>query len=316
MISFAFCTYNRSDRLEALVNAMRQQHCAEPFEILVINNNSSDDTLAVLERLAAEPGVPLRYVTESTQGIVPARNRALTEAMDSDILIFMDDDELPHPGLVSAAHHAIAVEGAQCAGGAVEVCFTPGQRPSWLEDDLLGFLARVNHGPKAFWIENEQTPVWTANVAYDMRVFRDDPTLRFDKRYDRIGNVIGGGSDAIMFRTMLERKFKIRYRPDMVVDHFVETWRLSRRYFLKLHYLAGIRTARHDDRAFAKTIYGIPYFAFINILRLNIKLATNVLAGGQGYMRKAMNVTHAAGLIVGYHRRETAPSSLDGGAQK
>ena len=82
MISFAFCTYNRSDRLEALVAAMRAQQCAEPFEILVINNNSSDDTLAVLERLAAQPGVPLRYVTESTQGIVPARNRGLAEAMN------------------------------------------------------------------------------------------------------------------------------------------------------------------------------------------------------------------------------------------
>lgn len=316
MISFAFCTYNRADRLDALVAAMRAQQADVPFEILVVNNNSSDDTLAVLEKLAAQPGAPLRYVTESTQGIVPARNRALAEAMDSDILIFMDDDELPHPGLVAAAHHAIAVEGAQCAGGRVEVSFAPGQRPHWLEDDLLGFLAEVNHGPDAFWIKDDTTPVWTANVAYDMRIFRDDPTLRFDKRYDRIGNVIGGGSDAIMFRTMLERKFRLRYRPDMVVDHFVETWRLKRSYFLKLHYLAGIRTARHDERAFARTLFGVPVFAFVNLVKLTGRLAANALRGGKGYVRKAMNVTNAVGMIVGYHRRYAALASLRNGVQE
>ncbi|MDY0056574.1 MAG: glycosyltransferase [Methyloversatilis sp.] len=303
MISFAFCTYNRSDRLEALIAAMRAQQCTEPFEILVINNNSSDNTLAVLERLAAQPGVPLRYVTESTQGIVPARNRGLAEAMTSDILIFIDDDELPHPGLVAAAHHAIAVEGAQCAGGRVEISFSPGQRPHWLEDDLLGFLAEVNHGPDAFWIKDDTTPVWTANVAYDMRIFRDDPTLRFDKRFDRIGNVVGGGSDAIMFRELLERKMRVRYRPDMVVDHLVESWRLTRNYFLKLHYRSGLRFGQYRMTRAEREFLGIPPFLVRQLILHTALWIRIALTGADGALRQGMNITHTFGVLRGYRRR-------------
>ncbi len=196
MLTFAFCTYNRADRLERLVAAMRAQACPVPFEILAINNNSQDNTEQVLTRLAAQPGAPLRWVTEPVQGIVAARNRGIAEAMGSDILVYIDDDEIPLPGLIAAAADAILKEGAQCAGGRVDMDFTSVPRPPWLGDELLGFLAAVDHGRQRFWITDDSKPIWTANVAYDMRLFRDDPELRFDKRFDRIGNVVGGGSDA------------------------------------------------------------------------------------------------------------------------
>ena len=98
-LTFAFCTFNRADRLEKLVAAMRAQTCPIPFEILAINNNSSDSTAEVLAHLAQLPGPPLRWVTEPVQGIVAARNRGIAEALDSDILVYIDDDEIPLPGL-------------------------------------------------------------------------------------------------------------------------------------------------------------------------------------------------------------------------
>ena len=234
LLTFAFCTYNRAERLDRLVAAMRAQQCMLPFEILAINNNSSDDTAAVLARLEGLPGAPLRWVTEPVQGIVAARNRALAEAMSSDILVFIDDDELPQPGLLDAAARAIIEDGAQCAGGRVEVDFSSIGRPGWLEDNVLGFLAAVDHGPSKFWIKDDSTPIWTANVAYDMQLFRDDPGLRFDKRYDRVGKGVGGGEDVMMFRGLLKRGARIQYRPDMAVLHAVEPWRLKRRHFLRL----------------------------------------------------------------------------------
>src|SRR5574337_564370 len=85
-LTFAFCTYNRAPRLERLVAEMRSQESPIPFEILAVNNNSTDKTLSVLETLAKLPGVPLRVVTEESQGIVPARNRALEESLTSDII--------------------------------------------------------------------------------------------------------------------------------------------------------------------------------------------------------------------------------------
>ena len=76
-ITYAFCTYNRADRLPSLVAAMRAQACPVPFEILAVNNNSTDNTASVLERLELAPGPRLRVATEPEPGIVPARNRVL-----------------------------------------------------------------------------------------------------------------------------------------------------------------------------------------------------------------------------------------------
>lgn len=298
LLTFAFCTYNRADRLEKLVAVMREQICPIPFEILAINNNSTDNTTEVLRQLAQLPGPTLRWVTEPVQGIVAARNRGIAEALDSDILVYIDDDEIPLPGLIEAAADAILNEGAECAGGRVEMDFTTIPRPTWLENDLLGFLAAVDHGPDAFWIQDASTPIWTANVAYDMRLFRNDSALRFDKRFDRVGNVVGGGSDAVMFRTLVARKARIRYRPEMAVRHAVEAWRLHRRYFLKLHYLAGIRK-RHELPAYRRALFGAPPFLFAQFTRHLSRAMAMYILNKPGKLRQMMNATHTLGLIKG-----------------
>ncbi len=304
MLTFAFCTYNRADRLDKLVAAMRTQACPLPFEILAVNNNSNDATEEVLARLAELPGPTLRWVTETTQGIVAARNRAIEESLGSDIMVFIDDDETPLPGLLDAAARAILDEGAQCAGGRVEMDFSHYPRPAWLGDELLGFLAAVDHGKEAFWIEDTSTPIWTANVAYAMKIFRDDPDLRFDKRYDRKGNVVGGGSDAIMFRTLLERKIPMRYCPGMAVLHSVEPWRLQRGYFLKLHYRAGLRRGRYQLPAYPRTVLGIPPFLVSQFLRHTLDALRMQIAQRPGALRQAMNATNALGCLVGYGQRD------------
>lgn len=248
-LTVGICTYNRAARLPALVRALRDQECPIPFEILLVNNNSQDDTLAVLASLAAQPGARLRYVTEAEQGIVPARNRVLAEARDSDYLVFLDDDELPGPGLLAAAVQEFQTyPSADCLGGRVEVDFSgAGGRPAWLGDELLGFLGGVDYGDQGFWIKDDRTPVWTSNVAYRMALFRNDPSLRFDPRFNRKGKGVVGGEDVHMFLTLLQRGTGIRYCPAMVTRHGVEAWRLYRWYFLRLHAANGYRAGRFEQ---------------------------------------------------------------------
>ncbi|MDP1680583.1 MAG: glycosyltransferase [Burkholderiales bacterium] len=305
-LTYVFCTYNRAERLPALVAAMRAQQCTVPFEILAVDNNSSDSTQAMLQRLASEPGVPMRIVLEKTQGIVPARNRAIEESLGSDILVFVDDDELPHPGLLDAACHAILNEGADCVGGRISVDFSPHVRPTWLDNDIVGFLGELDYGPSALWVRDGSTPLWSGNIAYRTSVFRDDVSLRFDQRYNREGADVGGGEDAAMFHTFLARGAKIRYRPDMVVSHYVEGWRLTRRYFLKLHYRAGLRQGQYQSADFPNKIFGVPPFLATQFLHQCGKVLAKQIKGEAGVLRQAMNAANALGTIVGYRRRPPA----------
>ncbi|MDP1681030.1 MAG: glycosyltransferase family 2 protein, partial [Burkholderiales bacterium] len=187
--------------------------------------------------------------------------------------------------------------------GRVDMDFVTVKRPPWLEDNLLGFLAAVDHGPDRFWIKDTSTPIWTANVAYDMRLFREDPALRFDKRFDRVGNVTGGGSDAIMFRTLLDRGVRIRYCPGMAVLHAVESWRLTRRYFLKLHYRAGLRHGQFRMPDFPRMVLGVPPFLIGQFLRQSLTTLRLLFTGKPYLIRQAMNTSNALGIIVGYWRR-------------
>jgi len=304
-LTVAFCTYNRASRLPALVAALRAQQCPLPFDILAVDNNSTDDTADVLSRLAGEPGAALHFSRECEQGIPYARNRALAEclALGSAYMLFMDDDELPGAGLLAAAVDALDRDGAEVAGGRVEIVFAPGERPRWLSDDLLGFLAEIDHGREAFWITDTSTPLWTANIAYRMDIFDRDPALRFDTRYNRLGHAVGGGSDAIMFRAMVGRGLRIRYRPDMVVEHYVDSWRLRRRYFLKLHFVAGRKHGQFQTGDYPRTAFGIPPFMLRQALAHWLKAAGMFLRRQPGVLRQAMNGTNALGMIWGRYLR-------------
>ncbi|QBQ54500.1 glycosyltransferase [Nitrosococcus wardiae] len=300
----AVCTYNRSEYLPNLIKALRSQSCQVPFEILVVDNNSTDDTPQVLVSLAQEEGVNLRFLREMQQGIVFARNRAIEESAESDYLVFIDDDEIPLPGFLRAAVDALEREGADCVGGQVKVKFDPHPRPHWLTDDLLGFLAEINYGSQPFWITNTSTPIWTANIAYRMSLFRSFPSLRFDFRYNREGKTTGGGEDAIMFKALLSRGARIRYRPDMAVEHFVEPWKLKRSYFLKFHYYVGVKFGHYEMQEYQHRILNVPPFMIRHALKHISRTLNMYLTGNSGALRQAMNATHALGAIYGFMRRQ------------
>lgn len=204
---------------------------------------------------------------------------------------------------MAAAYDALCHERADCVGGQIEIDYGAQKRPHWLDDEIAGFLGRLDHGAEAFWITDERTPLWSGNIAYAMRLFRDDPTLRFDTRYNRVGEGVGGGEDAMMFRTLVSRGARLRYRPDMALRHGVESWKLRRSYFLRLHYLAGQRVGRHTLPDYARTLLGMPPFLLGQAVRhAGRSLALQAL-GRPGALRHAMNAAHALGCATGFRQR-------------
>lgn len=299
----AICSYNRCKNLPKLISLLRVQETSISFDILVVDNNSTDNTQNILKQLAQESGPLLRYVLESQQGITYARNRAIRECLTSQFMAFIDDDELPDNQFVSTAYDALSRENADCVAGTIDVDLVKSKRPKWLVKELLGFLGGLDYGKKPFWIKDNMTPVWTGNIAYKMKIFQDDPDLRFDIRFNRIGNAIGGGEDKAMFLKMLEQGYHIRYRPEMRVRHLVEDRCLKRSYFLNLHYLAGKRFGEYSEQTYSRHIFGIPPFMLSNILRSWLRVIY-LLFKRKPALRQAMNGAYAFGLMIGYFHRK------------
>jgi glycosyltransferase involved in cell wall biosynthesis len=305
MVTFAVCTFNRAELLPGLVHAMCSQSESEDFsyEVLIINNNSTDETATVLDTLKAIHEDKLRVVTETKQGISPARNRAVKESLGSQYLIFIDDDEIPCDEFLHAAWATFHQGEADCIGGKVLVRFPQDIRPKWFEDELLRFLAYTDYGDKPFWITDGKTPLWTANIGYRVQIFIDNPELRFDDRYSRVGNAVGGGEDVVMFAALLERNMRIRYCPGMSVEHFVEEEKVTRSYFIKRHYSSGYKQGCFETPDYENSILGVKPFMLIHFLRNAFKALGLYLMRKEGALRQVMTASHSFGRVCGVFAR-------------
>src|SRR5262249_10345499 len=91
-LSVAICTWNRAKLLEQCLD--RLANASPPtadWELLVVNNNCSDNTDGVLDSFAAR--LPVRRIFEPKQGHSNARNAAVRSA-SGDYIIWTDDDVL------------------------------------------------------------------------------------------------------------------------------------------------------------------------------------------------------------------------------
>ena len=95
-LAIAICTRNRADRLRQALCAIGCIDTPRPWELIVVDNGSSDDTQAVLARFAHDFPRPLKVVYEREPGLGRARNRAW-QTSSSDVIAFTDDDCYPSP---------------------------------------------------------------------------------------------------------------------------------------------------------------------------------------------------------------------------
>lgn len=223
-VTVAIPTYNRADFLrQTLAGIVAQQFPREHFEILVIDNNSTDHTRAVVEEFAQSKPAP-RYVRETLQGLDHARNRAIAESQ-AEIILFGDDDILMRPDwivqmvvpLLADTDHRIGA-----VGGEVIPVFPDGL-PEWVKEwhSPLGF--RPDAGP----LPAKHSPMG-ANLAFPMWVFED--LGRFHTALDRAaGNYFSGG-DSEMIRRVRKAKLEVWFAPGGAVKHQMPKSRTTFKY--------------------------------------------------------------------------------------
>jgi len=306
-LTVAICSYNSASELPHLIQALAALSSPIPFEILLIDNNSTDGTRELIERLRKTVRIPLRYVREMAQGIPFARNRAIEETLDRTYLAFIDADELPDPTWLQAACRGLREHGADCVGGRIRLDLPA--RPTWMTDSLLPFLGQVDHGAAPLQVVDRSTPIWSGNVAYRSRLFING--LRFDTRYNRAGDGIGGGSDGIMFRALLQAKKRVCYEPEMSIIHRIPKRKLTRRYFLRLHHVAGAKAGRYESTAFSgKAWFGVPRFMYGQLLRKSTKVAAMFAIRNPEYLREGMNFAHHLGMMHGLRQTSKKGTTL------
>lgn len=211
------------NRMLALVVAQVRALDSWQSEVVVVDNDPQGSAAGVVERCGASDIV--RYVHEPRAGIAAARNRALDEASGADALVFIDDDELPGPGWLSAL--VGCWEQWQCAAvsGPVRCDFAtdPGE---WVRGS--GMFARRR---RATGTIVDGAP--TNNILLDMAVVRARK-LRFDERFG-----ITGGEDTYFARTLGDHGETIRWCDEAEVVEPVAAERATRDWVLRRAFRTG-----------------------------------------------------------------------------
>lgn len=297
-ITVALCTHNHADRLARTLATLAQLRAPrQPWELLVIDNGSTDATSGLLTQQKWRPvEVEVRVVREDKLGLSNARNRALKEAR-GEYLVFMDDDETPDPDWLYAYELAMAAYRPDALGGRIEVFFEDGVRPAWLQDELLGFLGKLDHG-EGRWLKGPSTPIFGGNFAFKRDVF--EHIGNFDARLGRLGTTNIGGEDTEIYRRLLTHGCRVRWVPEAVIHHRIQTPKLRRSYFLDLHFRQG-RMEGCRKRGPAPRIPP-PYLLSQWARAIARALGQRIKEGADRSLRKEMNAAYFFGFVLGWVR--------------
>ena len=272
------CTYNRGQYLARTLDSLASMPADPGFSwnVLVVDNNSGDDTRDIVVSRAGRFPVPLQYLFEGRQGKSNALNTGMSAAQ-ARIIVFTDDDVDVGPDWIHASVRPLLDRtDIDYTGGPVRPIWGA-PRPAWLEEagNLGGTIAVKDHGPHAFLFEEERKTPLGVNMAVRRSLIERIGGFRPD--LGRNGKALLGQEQAEFFYRSRLAGARGLYVPDMVLDHVVPAGRLTRSYFRKWWYWKGVSHARvHEihgrtelgiDIRRVPRVLGVPRFIFGSMVR-------------------------------------------------
>lgn len=230
-ISVVISTYNRCALLPATIESVLRQRTPElNYEVIIVDNNSSDATKQVVESFIGRGHRNVRYVFEPKQGPSHGRNAGIANAK-GEIIAFTDDDVCVEKNWLLNIKRAFdSYTNVDCVGGKILPRWTC-ETPVWLTTDHWSPLAIAEYGDRVI-LPPAKTPIcWsTSNISFRARVF------------DRIGGFnpdFTRSQDRELMWRFLRDGGQVIYVPDVVVSTDVPAERLTKAYHRAWHKTTG-----------------------------------------------------------------------------
>jgi len=239
-ISAVVCTHNRDRWLQrCLVSLIQQTLPSSEYEILVVDNASTDTTSSLCARMQAHHR-NLRYLFEPELGLSKARNAGLSAAM-ADIIAYLDDDATAADDWLDCILRGFASlpRGVACLGGRIVPAWDS-PKPIWLPDGLLHYLGNLDLSKTLHRVVG---PSWLGggNAAYRREALR--MIGGFDPRLGRKGTNLLSMEDTAVQREFVAAGLSVFYDPSILIYHSVDDSRLTQQWFTQRAFWEGISDA-------------------------------------------------------------------------
>jgi len=269
-ISVIVCTLNRCGSLAETLKSLAASRLPAPveWEVLVVDNNSTDRTREVVEDLSRQYCGRFRYVFEPTPGKSFALNTGIREAR-GDVLAFLDDDVTVDPGWLE--HLTAPLKERTWAGaGGRTLLAEPFEPPPWLalgKPYYMGGILAANYdyGDQPCDIEITRAP-YGVNMAFKREMFEKYGLFRTDLGPSPDRKVPRPNEDTEFGRRLMARGERLRYEPSAIVYHPVPRERVRKDYFLAWWFDYGRALIR--EKGESHPVWKIPrhYFSIPKML--------------------------------------------------
>ncbi|NMF65928.1 glycosyltransferase family A protein [Brasilonema octagenarum] len=245
-ISAIICTHNRDTYLGAAIDSLLAQDFDGEFEVVVVDNGSSDRTVEVVEHRSQNPR--LKYIFEPVIGLSVARNTGARVA-SAEILAYLDDDAEASSDWLQVLYSAYQDNPKLAiAGGKVTLLWPEGtQAPFWLSKGLSANLGAYDLGDSIVYIDNPgQTP---RGLNYSIRHSFLETVGGFNTHLGRIGTKLLSNEELQMTELALQHQMQVAYLPNATVAHNVSPERLKRSWFISRGWWQGVSECYREQLA-------------------------------------------------------------------
>lgn len=218
MISIVVCTYNRAKFIRYCLDSLKKQTSPKSdFELVFVDNNSTDDTIRIYEDFLREnPELNCRYFLELKQGLSYARNRGIAEAK-GEIIAFLDDDAIADPNYIAGLQKDFAKSPFGAGGGEIRPKWESA-KPRWMGKFLMPLVSVINLGRQQIEFPGNKYPIG-ANMFFKRSVLDDCGDFNTD--LGRVGKNLMGGEEKDIFARVKKAGVRIGYFPSIAVQHII-----------------------------------------------------------------------------------------------
>lgn len=242
-------TYNRARLLEPTLSNIQSLRIPEGSiaELIVVDNNSPDDTERVVQAARGRGAVPVRKVVELKQGLCHSRNRGLREAQ-YDYVVFFDDDVEVAPEWLCFCLEASMRFGADCVVGPVFPRFEQSP-PAWMSQAVLdGITSAYSRKGDTMQILSNASACELPGCNFAVRRQLALEIGGFDPALDRVGNALLAGGDFDLGRRLTQAGKMVVYHPGCSVRHLISKAKLDTGYLRRRWHGLGVTERYMRDK--------------------------------------------------------------------
>ncbi len=298
-ITGIICTHNREEYLERCIKSLLEQTLEQNrYEILVVDNGSSDSTKTICDRFVDQQN--FRYVHEPVLGLSQARNTGWQQAKGKYVG-YIDDDAYADPAWFEKAlesFHSSSPE-PEWVGGPVRLDWEV-PAPPWLTEEYYSALGWVDWGEEPRFLTGADEWLVGCNSLYRKDIL--EQLNGFDTRLGRKKKLLLSGEEVQFQHRLQAVNGRLYYHPGVCIYHAVPRERTEPAFFYRRYYWGGI-----TDYIMSKTLENVAHESLeqggdgesrLKRLLMNCWQATGLFTPAEKTIQGRIYLSYVAGQLM------------------